>query len=247
MQAGDVKMQMADTVAILGLRRRQHPLGRVIAEVGIGDHQVRVVCVCRHLGHMVPEDSRAFAHRHDDPELPIGVVVGHHVHAPEKEIIRAPSEAAVHLVFHDRGERRRIYLAGHERFVGRESPFDRVVKPIVPFLTEMETENYQEPYGERGRAGDCELLWRHRSIFHYGTSQEKRWLDPARVPVPTGAKLKARRADAASARAARRPPPVRPAERWRALCRRRWWPLRRQPPVPRGSVRRPRPVAETRP
>ena len=82
-QAGDVEVQMAHAVAILGLRRRQYPLLRVVAEVGIRDHQVRIVFVRRHLGQMVLEDAHGLAHRHDDAELAIGVVVGHHAHAPQ--------------------------------------------------------------------------------------------------------------------------------------------------------------------
>src|ERR1700683_2760625 len=106
---------------------------------------------------MVLEDSCALAHGHDDAELTISIIVSHHMHTPQVKIIRTPSEAAIQLVVHDRGERRGIDLARHKWFVGRKGLTDGVVKPVVVLLTEMETEDYYEPYGENDRTGDGEL------------------------------------------------------------------------------------------
>ncbi len=53
---------------------------------------------------MVLEDAHGFAHHHYDAELAIGVVVGHDMRTPEKEIIGSPSETVVKFVIDDRGE-----------------------------------------------------------------------------------------------------------------------------------------------
>ena len=75
-----------------------------------------------------------------------------------KKSFGTPSEAAVQFVVHDFGQRGGVNLAGHERLAGRKGFTDGVVKPIVPFLTEVEAQVDHDENGEDDRTGDGELL-----------------------------------------------------------------------------------------
>ncbi len=100
---------------------------------------------------MILEDARGFAHGLDYPELAIGVIVSPDFRTPEKEIVGTPSEAGVQLMVHDCRQRRRIDLARHGGFVGRENLVDVVVENVVMLQAEMKREVAGNPDYKEGR------------------------------------------------------------------------------------------------
>src|SRR5581483_533979 len=116
---------------------------------------------------MVAEHSRRLAHRHDDAELAVGVVVGHRARPPQEKIVGTPSEAIVELMLHYCGERRRVDLARHKRLARRESLADGIIEMIVAFLAEMQPEIDQNQRRDHDRRGDSQLAHRHRSILRH--------------------------------------------------------------------------------
>ena len=71
MQPGDVHLQVADAVVVLAFGRRQHPLLGVVAKIGVGDHEVRIVLIRGNLGQVILEHAGGLAHGLDDAELAI--------------------------------------------------------------------------------------------------------------------------------------------------------------------------------
>ena len=103
----------------------------------------------------------------DDAELAIGVVVGTDLRAPQEEIVGTPAEAGVEFVVHDRGQRRGVNLAGHERLVGRKLLVDIVVETVVILLAEMKREAAAKPDQKEGRSPKQDSVPVHRKASRH--------------------------------------------------------------------------------
>src|SRR5208283_88020 len=110
---------------------------------------------------------RRFAHRLDDAELPIGVVVSAYLGPPKPEIVRPPAETGVQLVIHNCCQRRRVDLAGHDWFVGRELLVDIVVETVVVLLAEMKREAAAKPDQKEGRSPKQDSVPVHRKASRH--------------------------------------------------------------------------------
>ena len=115
---------------------------------------------------------RVVAHGLDDPELTVGVIVGPDFRPPEKQIVGTPSEAGVQLMVHDCRQRRRVDLAGHGRFVGRENLVDIVGENVVMLQAEMKREVAADPDQEEGRSPVQESVPVHRRKELYQDSYD---------------------------------------------------------------------------
>jgi len=97
-----------------------------------------VVLVARHLSEVIFEHADAFAQGLDDPQLPVGVVVGPQLRPPEHEIVGAPAARAVQLVLHDGDQCAGEHLAADECLIRRETRRDVEVDEVVALLREVQ-------------------------------------------------------------------------------------------------------------
>lgn len=106
---------------------------------------------------MVLEYAHSLVDGHDYAELPIRVVVGHHLGSPEVKVVRAPSEAGVQLVIDNFGKRGSEDLAGYDRFVGRILGAYVPRQPVVLNLAEMKRRVSGDPKHEDRDKRDDEV------------------------------------------------------------------------------------------
>ncbi len=144
-EPGDVGAELADARPIPALRRRQPEAEGVVPEHGVGLDEVRVVLIARHLREVVLHHPHGLAHRLEDPELAIGVVVRPQRRPPEDEVVRAPAEAVRQLVIHDGGDRGREHGARRRGLAGGKRRRDVERQPIVSDLSDVQRDDRRQP------------------------------------------------------------------------------------------------------
>src|SRR5579872_1297016 len=97
---------------------------------------------------MILEDAHRLAHRHDDAELAVGVIVGENFWAPQEEIIRTPSEGRMEFVIDDFGQRGGENLTRLEGLIGRKFRIDIEIEAIVTLLPEVQQQPSADPSTE---------------------------------------------------------------------------------------------------
>src|ERR1700736_1835195 len=132
---------------------------------------------------MVLEYPHGLAHRDNDAQLAVGIVVGQQPRSPQDKIIRPPSEPGMKLMIHDFRERRRVNLTRKKWLVRRENPIDLVAETIMTNLAKMNCEHDREPYGDHCARGDPDLFQAHRTILSGARAPAKHL--PNRAPAPS--------------------------------------------------------------